>query len=54
MTHDPGCEVVLTPEEYSEFLKDLERPPRVIPELARLYRESRLKKSNKSGESEGQ
>jgi uncharacterized protein (DUF1778 family) len=35
---DPGCEVVLTPEEYDDFQAMLARPPRVIPALARLMK----------------
>lgn len=40
---DPGCDVVLSPEEYSEFQQMLARPPRVLPALVRLFKIQRLK-----------
>lgn len=36
-----ACEVVLTPSEYAEFRQSLEAAPRVIPELAALFRARR-------------
>lgn len=36
-----GCEVVLAADEYAAFEQMLERPARVIPELAALLRATR-------------
>lgn len=39
-----GCEVVLSNEEYVAFRELVEQPPRVLPGLAAMLRERRLRR----------